>query len=425
MKIVIGLLSAVVFLCLSSQVSGQSKIVGGEDAANGAYPWMVALVKKAAPDPFQGQFCGGSLIHENWVLTAAHCVDSMKAEDIEVWVGAHDLSNTTGAERRDIRAIYIHENYFSDFSGVLYNDVAFLLLESPVDTITPVAYAKTPADVNAGDLVRAIGWGDTKSNPQFPTILQQVDVNIRSIAEANSLYGFDSLDSRHIAANASGKDSCQGDSGGPLFDADGDEGKPLVIGITSFGAGCAETEPGIYANVGNYKSLIDSFVTSSAIDDPDASIRGKGQPIANGSNRAKRSNGTFLPGRIRGGKSKATTFAIRNSDTSIPLSIESVSSSNKHFTVKRAPSYVFGGDRAAITVKFRAPQKNRKIKSRITVRTNDPVKPVFSFVIQAKSKRNIRLSKSRKIRFPGQGGTNFPGNVGGGNFGIDGSINWR
>lgn len=396
--------------------SAQSKIVGGADAVDGDYPWMVALVKKNQPSAFDGQFCGGSLIDENWVLTAAHCVESMSAKDLEVWVGIHDLNDTAGAERRDIKGVYIHENYSTDGFGVLFNDVALLLLDSPVTTITPVAYASKSDDVVPGDAVRAIGWGDTKSTPQFPNILQQVDVTVQSISSANTSYGFNSLDFRHLAARDPGKDTCQGDSGGPLFDPDGAGGDPLLVGITSFGAGCAQEQPGIYANVGTYRSFIDGFVTSDKIDDPDASVNGKGQPIANGSTRAKRSNGTFLPGRTRSGKSKTATFFLRNSQTSLPLSVESVKSSSKYFTVKKEPSYVFGGDRAAISIRFRAPKRSKKIKSTITVETNDPLNPVYSFVVQAKSKYTIDLKKARRFRFPNRGSNRFPGNPGGGQF---------
>ncbi|HMN29250.1 MAG TPA: trypsin-like serine protease, partial [Caldilineaceae bacterium] len=91
-------------------------IIGGEEAAPGAWPWMVALVLASEPNARDGQFCGGSLIQEQWVLTAAHCTffgaTPLQPENIDVVLGRHRLSDNTGS-RLDVDQIVRHPNYIT------------------------------------------------------------------------------------------------------------------------------------------------------------------------------------------------------------------------------------------------------------------------------------------------------------------------
>lgn len=242
------------------------KIIGGDDAPSGAYPWMTALVYTGPGTVFDNQFCGGVLIAPDWVLTAAHCVEGETTSSFEVWVGIHDLDSPGGAARRSVTQIISHPNYFSDGFDNLFNDVALLRLDAPVTGIQPIALASLASDNNVGSIVQVIGWGalDASNDPFFPTILQEVDLEIVSLSSQQSNYN-NILGSIHLAAGAPpsySEDTCIGDSGGPLFRMI--SGQPVLLGITSFGVGCAEPGiAGIYANILNLRSWIVSTMSSS------------------------------------------------------------------------------------------------------------------------------------------------------------------
>lgn len=379
-----------IFLQPSDQAFAQAKIVGGKDTPPDEYPWMAALVRNSDPDEaFESQFCGGALLNRYWVVTAAHCVEGERATDIGVWLNIWDLDDTTSAIYRDIKSIFIHPGYSEDAGGNLHNDIALLLLDSPIDTVIPVAYADSPSAVVADDSVRAIGWGDLGGRRGYPKILQEVDLNIQEISSARNSYG-NSINSRHLAAAASGKDTCQGDSGGPLFDADGDEGDPLLVGITSFGFGCANGHPGIYANVGYYKNWLDAFLAAPADVDPDISMTGRGsRALVNGSRTISRSLGTHYGKRYLAGKKKTRNFYLGNAPGTTPVSVIAARASSRAFSIRSAPGYVFGGSRGKIRVRFKAPNRRKKNRSTVRIYTSDSNNPVYSFRLMAKSKRRV------------------------------------
>lgn len=375
---------------------GQAKIVGGTKADS--YPWMAAVANTTGGTLFERQFCGGSLIAPDWILTAAHCLDGEVAEGLQILVNFNDLEDTSGAVIRGVKGIYIHPS-FRDVSGDLYNDVALILLDAPINTVTPINVATTPVAVTTGASVRAIGWGDTKSSPRFPKELQAVDLAIASIASARQAYKVSNFDNRHLAAIAGGKDTCGGDSGGPLFDLDGanDGASPLLVGITSYGLGCAvRNVPGIYANVGNFFPWISAFLAQSTDVDAVVNLTGNGTPITNGSLATSIINGTNFGRRVRAGRTVVRQFSISNAAGSLPLSLPMTRTSGKTFKVRSSPPYLFGGTTGTISVSYRAPVSFRNGKSRtfLSVRTNDPTALSYGFRLQAnytKGKNRFRL----------------------------------
>jgi trypsin len=372
--------------------TGQAKIVGGTKA--GSYPWMAAVANTTGGSLFDRQFCGGSLIAPDWILTAAHCLDGEVAEGLQILVNFNDLEDSSGAVIRGVKGIYIHPSY-RDVSGDLYNDVALILLDAPINSVTPIDVATSPVAVTTGAAVRAIGWGDTKSSPRFPTELQEVDLAIASITSARQAYGVSNLDSRHLAAIAGGKDTCGGDSGGPLFDLDGANGgaSPLLVGITSYGLGCAVRDiPGIYANVGNFFPWISAFLAQPTDVDAVVNLNGKGTPIANGSLGTSTIDGTNFGRRVRAGRTVVRQFSISNEAGSLPLSLPVTRTSGKAFNVRSSPPYLFGGATGTITVSYRAPIsfRNGKSKTFLSVRTNDPTALSYGFRLEAKYRKGIR-----------------------------------
>lgn len=240
-------------------------IVGGQEADPGEWPWQVALVSKSS-DPFNGQFCGGALISERWVLTAAHCVDTANTNSLDIIAGIHDLvAVDAGSVRVAISQIVVHPGW-SDVTKD--NDIALLKLAQPIaergrsaDAL-PIAYSKLPpASIGAlvGVNATVTGWGNrVSSGSDFPERLYEVVVPIISNASCQNAYS--GLTDNMLCAGLpqGGKDSCQGDSGGPLVIPDGS--KWQQAGIVSFGVGCALPDyPGVYTRVSRYISWITSY----------------------------------------------------------------------------------------------------------------------------------------------------------------------
>ena len=137
-----------------------TRIVGGEVASTGSWPWQVALVESHERDGRRGarvrQFCGGSVIAPRWVLTAAHCVDNLRPGDLRVLVGTHDLDR--GGRLLDVRAIHVHENYSAPTKG---NDIALLRLAraAGVAEVELPTAERAEAVAAPGTPATAIGWG--------------------------------------------------------------------------------------------------------------------------------------------------------------------------------------------------------------------------------------------------------------------------
>lgn len=225
------------------------RIIGGTEQADGAYPFMAAVLSKGEESPFDRQFCGGSLLSSTVVMTAAHCVEDTKPEDIETTVGRTVLSQEDQGQLRNVTDIVVHPRYTD---GELAYDVAFLTLDKPVRGIAAVHLptAGTDALLRPGAQATVIGWGNTDTEiPSYADRLRAVDVPILSHVECTATYP--EYDKEvNVCAGVEGKDSCQGDSGGPMIRKV--QGRVYQIGITSYGLGCAEQgAPGVYTYPGS------------------------------------------------------------------------------------------------------------------------------------------------------------------------------
>ena len=178
-----------------------------------------------------GHFCGGSLVREDWVITAAHCVQGESPSNIQVKIGLHNVNGTTGSEVRNVDAIIIHPNYSSNS---LNNDYALLRLSSP-SNFEPIQLCTDTAHDEEPVMSTTMGWGATSSGGNSSNILLEVDV---PIDDSCGSYSNSDITNNMICAGDSngGEDSCQGDSGGPLIMTN-DEGEYELIGIVSWGYG--------------------------------------------------------------------------------------------------------------------------------------------------------------------------------------------
>lgn len=266
----------------------QPDIVGGGPANPGEWPWQVALVNGTATGPnyFNDQFCGGSLIHPEWVLTAGHCVTNMSggvvsASSVDIVAGIHNLSTPTGGyQQRNVSQIIRHPSY-DNFS--LDNDIALLKLSSAVSiggsgATTTALVPLVPAAIGslAGTNSWVTGWGNTSSSstPAFPNELQEVQVPIisNSVCNDGNHYGGAVTGNMLCAGfDAGGKDACQGDSGGPLVVFH--NGAWKLAGIVSWGAGCGQPfSPGVYTRVSQYGSWVNQNIGQATTISPTGSI---------------------------------------------------------------------------------------------------------------------------------------------------------
>lgn len=226
-----------------------SYIVNGQEAIAHEFPWMAALMN------LQRQFCGGSLIDENHILTAAHCVAHMSKYDVQnlrVRLGDHNIKdNDSQTVVKHVKRVIRHKGFSS---STLWNDVAILTLDSKVEyssTIQPICLAKgSQSYVN--NIVTVAGWGTLREGGGQPNNLMKVDVKVWTNDECKRSYGSSApggITNHMLCASENNRDSCSGDSGGPLFDCP--YGGPCEqIGIVSWGIGCAKAKyPGVYTRV--------------------------------------------------------------------------------------------------------------------------------------------------------------------------------
>lgn len=237
-------------------------IILGENAKKGAYPWMVSIQSKDSKAPFNergGHFCGGSLIAQNYVLTAAHCLGGGAAEDIEVRIGGHDLSEeSTAGTKFSVKRIISHWDYND---STINNDIALLELASDANMsqVKPISNVEA-ANVRAGENLTVMGWGLTSLDAEkLPAILQEVDVPLVDSATCERIMRQEDEQNFEVMLCAGdikgGKDSCQGDSGGPLVVKQ--LGEYRQIGIVSWGTECGGANQfGVYAKVSSFEGWL-------------------------------------------------------------------------------------------------------------------------------------------------------------------------
>nr|XP_053646092.1 trypsin-1-like [Cherax quadricarinatus] len=238
------------------------RIKGGMDASPGEFPWLVSIRVAGATG---GHYCGGALIHQRFVLTAAHCVHRNSAKYVVAVAGEHDLSSPNNGHRQVLRVKEIISH--SEFSKRYINDIALLeLVEDALwnKYVQPVCLPDLNTDGVTDALnVTVAGWGmtDEASNGgHHASLLQKVVVQVLSRSDCQQWYSSHAgtavvLYDTHLCAGFENgeKDACQGDSGGPLMTAPDSEGHQVTVGVVSAGIGCGRPRlPGLYTRVSRY-----------------------------------------------------------------------------------------------------------------------------------------------------------------------------
>lgn len=228
-------------------------IIGGVEATPGAWPFMVAILSANVTPLFNGQFCGGALISNGWVVSAAHCFTDVTAEDVQVGVNLHNLSTDSG-EIINVTQIISHPDYDPDTND---NDIALLRLASNSTTGTPISIISDSINIENFSAT-AIGWGLTidGDDSSASEVLRQVTMPVVSNETCYAALS-GGITANMVCAGLAegGKDACQGDSGGPLIVSSGGSNK--LIGVTSFGIGCGQPNSyGVWARTSRYASFI-------------------------------------------------------------------------------------------------------------------------------------------------------------------------
>ncbi|XP_069853439.1 trypsin-4-like [Dipodomys merriami] len=224
------------------------KIVGGYTCAPNSVPYQVSLNSGY-------HFCGGSLINDQWVVSAAHCYKSR----IQVRLGEHNINVQEGSEQIVSAAKAIRHPGYN--SRNLDNDIMLIKLASPVSLNSQVAPVALPTScAPAGTQCLISGWGNTLSfGVNNPDELQCLDAPLLSQSVCEAAYPGKVTKNMVCAGFIEGsKDSCQGDSGGPVV-CNGD-----LQGIVSWGYGCAlKDNPGVYTRVCNYVDWIQATIAAN------------------------------------------------------------------------------------------------------------------------------------------------------------------
>ena len=176
----------------ATRIAGVQYVVGGQYTGVNEYPWMVKLqLSKWGRTPSQ---CGGSIISNRHILTAAHCTAGKTVSNIKVILGEHDTTDSVGAIRT-ISAITEHPNYaLNNDNGQIVNayDVSILTLSSPITfsrTISPVCLPSYDGKLFEGKLATITGWGRTSWGGPNTAKLMEVDVTVTSNHACNRAYG--------------------------------------------------------------------------------------------------------------------------------------------------------------------------------------------------------------------------------------------
>lgn len=239
----------------------EERIVGGEDARQGSWPWQVSLQYDAVHQ------CGGTIISDRWIVSAAHCFPE-RYRHVSRWrVMMGSIYNTPVRKNiviAEVKTVVYHSSYLPFVDANIDDnsrDIAVVALTKPLqftDYIQPVCLPSYGQRLVDGQMGTVTGWGNVEYYGTQANVLQEAHVPIISDAVCNGPDYYDNqITTTMFCAGyeKGGTDSCQGDSGGPFVAADvlSKTSRYRLMGVVSWGTGCAMAKkPGVYTRVSRF-----------------------------------------------------------------------------------------------------------------------------------------------------------------------------
>ncbi|XP_041828399.1 tryptase-2-like isoform X2 [Melanotaenia boesemani] len=256
---VLHLLCLLMLLHSTEGAAARSSIIGGSDAEVGAWPWMVHI--NITHNRTTKWRCGGTILNEEWVMTAAHCLDrQLKVDEQQsfVAVGKHDLQKGWGGYK-DIKTFVLHPSYNGVSNSHDY-DLALINLKRKLNfnpNVSAISLPKASDIFNETSDCWITGWGQIGNGVPLPPpeTLQQLKIPLVPHSICKKTYPH--LTSNMLCAGAEGKDGCEGDDGGPLVCKT--PSGLVQVGIMSSRSpgGCGlPGQPGIYTQVSGFVDYI-------------------------------------------------------------------------------------------------------------------------------------------------------------------------
>ena len=244
--------------CGNSVITVNARVVGGHDVGRNSFPYASGLLFRSQSrkhrQPSQ-PYCGGTLITDRHILTAAHCLKNWTAKELSVDVGDYDLRDHQDGQLINVRRVTKYPEYVE---GKYHTDIGILELSRPVRFRPGMRTAILPGsdlELPPGTMVTVYGWGRLQYSGGHPDKLQGVALPVVDNAKCQRKFRSKIEPSMLCAGGRDGKDSCIGDSGSGLVVRSGNE--KVLVGVVSFGRRCAlPNVPGVYARVSSFMDWI-------------------------------------------------------------------------------------------------------------------------------------------------------------------------
>lgn len=243
--------------CGRSYIRG-TRVIAGQNAVRGSWPWQILMLFNGSPG------CGGAIISNRWIVTAAHCIYRKPSSGIQIRVGEHDMFSSEGSEENyQAERVVMHSQYNP---RTLDNDIALIKVKKPIQFNKYVQPVCLPSkEFSAGTNCYITGWGKIQHPGSMHHVLQQGRMPIvdRDVCHRVNLAAIKIPVTSNMICGGFGSQSrlrgCHGDSGGPFVCRSA--GRWYLAGAVSHGSPtCSGSSYTVYANVAKYRSWIDVYV---------------------------------------------------------------------------------------------------------------------------------------------------------------------